>query len=777
MDSGFRHGRGAALTKLPALRRCHYSTIFWQKMDSYNIIKDELVAINQSVHQMLSQVETFPGFTEHAFNGWRDACRGIGRQIAEEKMRVAVVGPIKSGKSTFLNALFGADYLKRGAGVVTSIVTRIESGSTLRAKLVFKSWEEVNRDMAQAMVLFPAAEFSPDADGFDVRRAADRENLAKALANLNPDLLLTRETRNVNSVLLDCYLNGYDHVRDILADRETTRHYEGADFAGHMAFTGSDNLAVYVRDISLTIDAHRLDAGVEIADCQGSDSPNPLHMAMIQDYLARTHLIVYVISSRTGLRQADIRFLSMIKTMGIMDHILFVVNCDFSEHESLAELGRLTDKLAAELALLKPAPDIYVFSALFNLFKARQADLSAKDRLRLDQWNTQTDLAAFSDRETLRWDEAFYRKLTRERRLLLLGSSLERIGVIASGVENWLRINHDIFNREASAVTALAEKIKYHQRHMDTVRAMIRSTLDGSLRTIKNRLRDDLDRFFDPRSGEIVKDIIGFIRNYAVPVAQYEDQLRSGGFSDTLYAVFQEFRQSLDRYIAETITPRIIRFVREEERKISDALTDVTGPFEAMVRDAVGEYAAAMADFGIALNSSGPVTARGPDIEALKASSGLVLPPVAATMRYSAKIKTEAVVRLGAYSLAGLFRRLLKKPVDPVGTHAGRALKDSSTRMKRETRQSIVFNFKDYRENLKYQYVFKLLDAAAADLYQSLIDRFQGYAADLSQTIDLIGRKKIDRRQTAEFIEQMQQTAAAVQANIRRTRDKIQEKD
>ena len=158
------------------------------------------------------------------------------------------------------------------------------------------------------------------------------------------------------------------------------RHYEGADFAGHMAFTGSDNLAVYVRDISLTIDAHRLDAGVEIADCQGSDSPNPLHMAMIQDYLARTHLIVYVISSRTGLRQADIRFLSMIKTMGIMDHILFVVNCDFSEHESLAELGRLTDKLAAELALLKPEPDIYVFSALFNLFKARAADLSAKDR-------------------------------------------------------------------------------------------------------------------------------------------------------------------------------------------------------------------------------------------------------------------------------------------------------------------------------------------------------------------------------------------------------------
>jgi len=42
--------------------------------------------------------------------------RGDPGQLTEETIRVAVVGPIKSGKSTFLNALLRGDYLKRGAG-------------------------------------------------------------------------------------------------------------------------------------------------------------------------------------------------------------------------------------------------------------------------------------------------------------------------------------------------------------------------------------------------------------------------------------------------------------------------------------------------------------------------------------------------------------------------------------------------------------------------------------------------------------------------------------
>ena len=83
-----------------------------------------------------------------------DSVKGEGMsQLSEEIIRVAVVGPIKSGKSTFTNSVLKGDYLKRGAGVVTSIVTRVRRGKILVAKLFFKSWDEVNAEVDQARKL------------------------------------------------------------------------------------------------------------------------------------------------------------------------------------------------------------------------------------------------------------------------------------------------------------------------------------------------------------------------------------------------------------------------------------------------------------------------------------------------------------------------------------------------------------------------------------------------------------------------------------------------
>jgi len=126
-----------------------------------------------------------------------------------------------------------------------------------------------------------------------------------------------------------------------------------------------------------------------------------------------THLMVYVISSRTGLRQADIRFLSMIKKMGILENIVFVINCDFSEHESIDELNDLVGRVREELAMLKPNPEIYSFSALFNLFRANSEALSEKDRFRLEQWKGDESFTDQSNREIDRFESAFYDKLAR----------------------------------------------------------------------------------------------------------------------------------------------------------------------------------------------------------------------------------------------------------------------------------------------------------------------------------------------------------------------------
>ena len=104
-------------------------------MDTYRTLKDEILRINQDVLALFSTAKTIPGMADYSFGEWEKACEYLPGQLAENTIRVAIVGTIKSGKSTFLNSIFKGEYVKRGAGVITSIVTRVRNAEHLRAKL------------------------------------------------------------------------------------------------------------------------------------------------------------------------------------------------------------------------------------------------------------------------------------------------------------------------------------------------------------------------------------------------------------------------------------------------------------------------------------------------------------------------------------------------------------------------------------------------------------------------------------------------------------------
>ncbi len=102
------------------------------------MLKNEILKINQDIMSVFSDVKTIPGISENSFDDWEKTCKSINRQMVEDIIRVGIVGTIKSGKSTFVNSIFKGDYLRRGAGVVTSIVTKVHSGRQLKAKLFFQ---------------------------------------------------------------------------------------------------------------------------------------------------------------------------------------------------------------------------------------------------------------------------------------------------------------------------------------------------------------------------------------------------------------------------------------------------------------------------------------------------------------------------------------------------------------------------------------------------------------------------------------------------------------
>ncbi|MBC8432590.1 MAG: dynamin family protein [Desulfobacterales bacterium] len=746
-------------------------------MDTYTSLKKELLEINQKVNSLFPKAQSITGMADHTFGDWQKTCSGINKQIADEIIRIAVVGPIKSGKSTFTNALFKGDYFKRGAGVVTSIVTRARRGETLKAKLLFKSWIEINSDIRQALVMFPALSRRSENDGFDIRRKKERTDLQKAIDALSAEQLITKGVLNAGSMQLSSYLKGYERIKEIVSADNVVQQYQDDRFTEYRAFVGDETLAVYLKDVQLEINSGVFDKDIEIADCQGSDAPNPLHIAMIQDYLLLTHFITYVISSRTGLREADIKFLSMIKKMGIMDNIMFVVNCDFSEHESIDDFNALIKKVEEELSLIKPEPEIYSFSALYNLFKEQRSNLSPKDSSRLDQWERERELAAFSDRESSRFKESLHHKLTRERYSLLLKNHLERLDVIATGLDNWISINQNILSKDAGSANQIIEKLKHHQGSMNQMKSVIKNTLDGANQKIEQKLRADIDRFFDVRTGNILKNIIEFIRGYQISYHDHEENLKQSGFSSTLYLIFQEFKHALDSYMTESVNPEIVRFIRQQEAWIGEHLNSIAGPYELMVQDALTEYSNLMDSFGVGSLQKRPQKINLPDMDSIKSMIGLSLPPAVASLRYTARMQTEAVVRFGFYTVVKIFKRLIRKPVQSKNEGGILALKDGVLQMKRETERSIVYLFKDYQENLKFQYIFKLVEAVSNKLYDALLDRFQAYVADLSNIVDIVSNKKIDKQRTSELLKEMELISQEISQRITAVREEIDTTD
>jgi GTPase SAR1 family protein len=741
--------------------------------ETYNSLKQEVLSINEALSSLLITVLDRQDIEDIRFKDWHKACADIHQQIADEVVRVAVIGTVKSGKSTLVNSLFNGDYVKRGAGVVTSIVTRIRRGDGLKAVLFFKSWDDVNADIEQALFMLPTWKKRADDRPFDIRREKDRRALNTALAGLSEDLLITEGVRNTNIVLLSLYLKGYDLVRDKISADSMTSVFSDDQFAEHRTFVGDDTLAVYLKDIELEISDDTIDRSIEIADCQGSDSPNPLHLAMIQDYLLRTHFIVYVVSSRTGLRQADIRFLSMIKKMGILGNMLFVVNSDFSEHESLEDLQALIGKVREELALVRPDPDVYSFSALYNLFKALTGNLAKKDSLRLAQWEAEEDLVSFSEDERSRFESSLNTKLTQERFGLLLKNHLERMDVMVSGIDRWVRMNRELLEKDTRGGAATIKKMEYRQKRMDQIKSLIKNTLTGAKGDILRELKADIDRFFNPHTGSVLGQTSAFVNNYTVSVEKYREKLTTSGFSNTLYFVFQEFKQALDTFMAETINPEIASFTNSMETRIQSSLEGVAGPFHAVASDDIAELKAVISrpskNNKLAEQEGRSLL----DMEVLKRVAGLQLPSSTASLQYYTKVRAEAVMLLGLYSVKKFFKRALKKQPEKEQEEQLQALDNGIKLIKRETEKSITFHFENYRENFKFQYAAKLIEAASANLHQLLMEQFQSYNADIKAMEKVVEKKGKDREEMIDFLATITGETQGLEMSIEKAREKL----
>jgi len=286
--------------------------------------------------------------------GWLADLDAAARRACEARVRVALVGAVKSGKSTLANALVGRDLLPRGSGVLTAQVTEVVPADRAAVRITWRSRAEVNR----AFGLHLEALGRPgDWDLWN----PDHRRAARALLDGPPSPL--REA-------LGALVRGADAAADRVGSEPSTQ-----DLGAHgdlWAWVARDEVAAFLSRVWVEVPAPDLPGGVVLADCPGVDAWNAAHGAAVDRALLDAHAVVYVISGRVGLREADLRFLEALQGYGLLGVTRFVLNADLSELGRPEHLRRVEESVVRHLRGLGVAGRPAVVSALLGLLD-RQA--------------------------------------------------------------------------------------------------------------------------------------------------------------------------------------------------------------------------------------------------------------------------------------------------------------------------------------------------------------------------------------------------------------------
>ncbi|RLB12169.1 MAG: hypothetical protein DRG39_02615 [Deltaproteobacteria bacterium] len=720
---------------------------------SYQQLKQEIVKINDGLVSLVSKAKLLPFAKKETFRDWERVFSEIKEQIQDDTFHISVVGSIKSGKSTLVNYLFHGDYLKRGAGVTTSFITRARKGNNLKATIKLKSRKEINREIERAIngISLYEPKFK-ELLPFDIKDGQSVERLSSMIKGMDLNLFLKDGTQDIHYLTLVLYLKGYHQLTDMISDKEEIVIYEEKDFEEHKRFVGDDSLAIYLKDVMVEISNGIFDESVEVADCQGSDSANPLHLLMIQEYLMVSQLIIYVISSRMGIREADIKFLHILKKMGMMQHIIFVVNSDFDEHRSTDELMDIVDKTREQISLFVSDPHIFTFSALFNLLneidKNQGRGLTEKERSRFYQWNKERDFVELSQKETLRFLDYLKETLSQGRYAIFVKSWLERLYLISSDIRDWISLNVDMVTGDKAHSKELIQKLREHRSKLDNIRSLLINTLEGSSNKLKENIRRRIDQFFD-KEGELLSGLKQFSGQFQISHDRYEDMLHGSGISHGLYLVFREYKKAMDIFIVQNVNPLIIRFLKEVDEGIKNDYTLVLEPYHDMLLNAISDLRGdskktPIMDLKAILN-----------LEHIKRRYNIRPPSIMTTMEYNILLTPEAIMRFGMYRLFNFIKKIFKKDRGYSMDERIRVLQEGLSRIKRQGLDSIIFNLTNYKENMKYQYAFLLIDTCKKHIVDSINEQIKNGLERFLIIEEEIKREQFDKESTLRELNEM----------------------
>ena len=662
---------------------------------------------------------------------WQEALQHAEDRLQQAKVRIAVLGAVKSGKSTLLNAVLGADRLRRGAGILTSIVTRIQLGKISRAHLRFKSKSLLDRQFQAALAFLQSSDSSLPSCKLD--QASERQSLLHWLDE-QPAEEDTSHFSEERAFLRAC-LVGYSEAIGYLNNSTQVRTWSGEESCHHQAWVEQDSRAVFLEDLLLEEPGWTWQ-GTEIADCQGIDSPNPLHLVQVQEYASRSNLLIYVISSRIGIRQADVHLLRNLYQLGLADQIIFVINLDLNEHEEQADVDRITEHILRDLRRCGwQQPHYFMFSAL-HLLLQRKLELTTREQQQLEFWQDHP-VSQMSANAWKTFQEELHMRLAHQQSQTLLAGEWRHCQRLHRQVSEFVERLQITLSAETLDWEEWQSELQHRQRYLNYHEQNLRYTLKGGEQQWKQHIDYGVRALFERQGGKVWSSLDRFLRQ--LELTQPKDN-----FSPNIQSMLwvQEAREKLLRWVVDEINvsllPEIARLCSEITMLINQAVEPF---FEVLDELQHREYKlqSKLQNDLVSSSENPKVYWQFPEIEPISFTT---------TMAFQTPEQLRSWLLYGQ----SWFRTLWRKERNPqMDFH-----QQSQRELERQLRENLDFDVLNYRENLKYRYLWSGTEQLLETILVCWQEAARGCQADLGSLLEQLEKLRSERKQLIPLLAQWQ---------------------
>ncbi len=550
-------------------------------MTANNFADDPTETFNRRIQRLdkiLSNLETETPQGQSYLQRWRQTLTTLTGLRSSFSLPITCIGPVKSGKSTLINTLAGADLLPTGAGITTSFPTTVSAGKKFSAHIQLQPENTINELFSRAVGLL----FSDDLN--------DRQlSLFKTTDRLEIEDLLNKYQRAGKLTQHGIFNESYRLLRNLTNGAKiVTEHYhtQQLDFTiadpddmRYRRFIQDEALSPYLLGIEIKATLKLLPQYLALRDLPGLDTPNPSHQNIIVQQLSESPALIYVISSRIGLRQADYQLLEHLRELGLEERLLFVINLDLDEHDDKSELEYMITRCSDELIELGFRQPLYAFSSL-ALFWSRPetfAQLNTTCQQRFARWQEEGEKLSLSSLGA----EQFLNRLLdlgkNRATTALLQHSEKRLQQIINNTQRLLKTQITGLSGENNTLNSDLNLQHTNRQKIDAVLKEAERIISGVCDDIEKYSYTEITKWLnDKKNKSLQSHLSQIIESYHPPLELLPEKIRNP--LTPVRIIDNHFELTIPTKLRERVVIETINFMADLHLEINQRLLNGCAP-------------------------------------------------------------------------------------------------------------------------------------------------------------------------------------------------------